>query len=321
MRACLAVLALALLSGCIDDLPSGVVLERPRVLGARLAIDGDPGRAAPRPGEQATLQFFTAAPGDATWSAALTACVAAPSFAGVPGCQGEPFAVAPPGPPGPAPSFDFTVPDASAFAGGADAILFAGVLCADGTPSATLDEAMLPTCDGDAPTREVITFRLPVALGDATPNQHPTLDDETLTIDGATWALPDSPPATGCASAPATDALPRLTLQDEETPSEVVFTSAPEDREAYQELVITDQAPTFVDAREDITLTHLATAGSFERFTTEVFDDDAPSPRVEWTHPVAEDVPADGLTVRFVFVARDGRGGMDWTERVACVVP
>ena len=76
-----------------------------------------------------------------------------------------------------------------------------------------------------------------------------------------------------------------------------------------------------VDSREDLTITHLATAGEFARLTTIVFDDDAPDPEVEWVHPEADDVPADGLTVRFIFTVRDGRAGMDWVERAACVVP
>jgi hypothetical protein len=68
-------------------------------------------------------------------------------------------------------------------------------------------------------------------------------------------------------------------------------------------------------------VTHVATAGLFSRLQTEVFDDDAPDPEVIWRHPDADEVPEDGLTVRFWFVVRDGRGGMDWVERAVCVVP
>lgn len=315
------VLALPLLPACIDELPSGVLLERPRVLGARAEIEGEPERASPRPGEDAVLRFHTVSNDGAGWTAALTACVAAPALMGFSACAGDPFAFAAPGAPTGSPELAFAVPGPEAFEGSAGSLLFAGVLCANGTPSPEPDPTtMLPTCDGEGATTEVITFELPVALGVEPPNQHPSLSDETITIDDVTWGLPADPPAAGCASAPENGSLPHIALRDEESPSELVFTSDPADRERYQELVF-GETPTLVDAREDLTITHVASAGRFERLTTEVFDDDAPDPRVEWEHPPPEDVPADGLTIRFHFVIRDGRGGMDWTERAACLVP
>lgn len=313
------VMLLPLLPACIDEIPDGTLLERPRVLGARIQIEGEPERASPRPGEDATLEVFTASNDGATWTGALTACVEAPSFMGIPGCAGMPFAFSAPGAPTESPELALSLPDASAFAGGSSSILIAGVLCSGGTPSTETDESMLPVCEPAEATREVITFSVPVALGMQPPNQHPTLADETFFIDDMEWAPPDAPPASGCASATG-PALPRVPWTDEENPSVLRFTSDPADREEYQELVL-GETPMFIDSREDLQVTHLASAGDFQRLETEVFSDDAPDPSVEWAHPPQEDIPAEGLTVRFFFIVRDGRAGMDWTERALCLVP
>ncbi|HJL20513.1 MAG TPA: hypothetical protein RMH99_32900 [Sandaracinaceae bacterium LLY-WYZ-13_1] len=298
-------------AGCIDDLPSGVRIERPRVLAVRVRIDGEPQRAQPRPGETITLRWLTAPEGGA-WTGALTACVAAPGNTGLPRCMGEPFAIAPPGPPSARPTFTLTMPEDAA-----GEVLIGGVLCEGGTPA--LPEDGLPTCEGESATTELVTFDLSLAT-DQPPNRHPSWDDETFMLDGVTWTAPDDPPATGCAEAAGGAALPRVPRRGEEEPSAVRFSSSPDDREAFEELVYGDP-PSIEEMREELLVSHVATAGLFSRLSTEVFDDDAPAPEVSWRHPDAEDVPDDGLTVRFWFVVRDGRGGMDWVERAACVVP
>lgn len=313
------VLLLPLLPACMDDIPDGALLERPRVLGARMVFENEPERASPRPGEQGTLQFFTASNDGATWTGALTACVEAPSFSGIPGCAGDPFAFSLPGAPTESPELAMQIPDASAFTSLESSILVLGVLCSGGTPSMETDASMLPTCDPPEATREVITFSIPVAVGMAPANQHPTWADETIFIDDVAWEPPEAPPETGCASQTGAS-LPRVSWTDEENPSVLRFTSAPADREEFQELVLGEQ-PMFVDSREDLQITHIASAGDMQRLNTEVFSDDAPDPSVEWIHPLQEDIPEDGLTVRFIFVVRDGRAGMDWTERVLCLVP
>ncbi|MGE0788357.1 MAG: hypothetical protein AB7S26_21970 [Sandaracinaceae bacterium] len=314
-----AVLALIALPACIDDLPSGALLERPRVLGARLVVDADPSRAWPAPEEAARLAFFTA-PRATPWAYALAGCVSAPQVGGIAGCAGDPFAVGAAPSSTDEPAFAFGVPPQSTLRPGAT-LLFAGVFCANGTPSVTPDETTgLPTCDGDDATTEVVTFSLPVAMPPTPANLHPELEDDAILLDDAAWPpSAEDPPVSGCASTVGEASFPRVTRTDAESPSRVSFAIDPSYREAYQELVF-GETPMLVDARETLTLTHIADAGRVTRLTTEVFDDET-VPFVEWEHPAAEDVPSDGLTVRFVFVVRDGRGGMARATRAACVVP
>jgi hypothetical protein len=294
------------------DLPNGTVVNRPRVLGVRIDVEGDPARAEPRPGESVTLRWLVVPGGDA-WMSALTACVAAPANTGFPGCAEAPFAFAPPGTPSPSPSFALSVPVGAA----GRSILVAGVLCANGVP--TLPEEGLPDCEGEDATTERVIFTFDVA-GDAPPNQHPSWAEQTFTIDEQAWDAPPAElPTSGCAAVAGAPALPRITRRIEDEPSTITFTTRAEDRETYDELVL-GEMPTFETRREDLRITHAATGGFFPRLSTEVFDDEAPTPNVPWRHPTEEEVPEDGLTVRFWFVMRDGRGGMDWIERAACVV-
>jgi hypothetical protein len=132
--------------------------------------------------------------------------------------------------------------------------------------------------------------------------------------------LSETLPETGCASVAGAASFPRVEQRGEDDPSVVTFTTSSTDRETYQALVL-GEMPSFVARQEDLRITHAATAGQFARLFTEVFDDESPTPEVPWRHPAAEDVPEEGLTVRFWMVLRDPRGGMDWTERALCVVP
>ena len=74
--------------------------------------------------------------------------------------------------------------------------------------------------------------------------------------------------------------------------------------------------------REVITLSHFASGGELERQFS-VWEGDAVAlpegSEIEWT-PTAITPSADGTLVRFWFVARDGRGGLSFRTRAACVV-
>src|SRR4051812_39974984 len=82
-----------LLLGCDDSLKSVSLIEETRVLGARVAVASDPTRSSPRPGEEATLRLFMAAPnGTPHLSYTLSVCPASPVNSGFPSCAGAPFA-------------------------------------------------------------------------------------------------------------------------------------------------------------------------------------------------------------------------------------
>lgn len=317
MRNVACVLSLLLLPACGDMLANGATLDRPRVLGVRVDVEGDPTRAAPGPGETTTLRWLVASPDALLWSGAVTACLAAPSQTGAPSCAGEPFAVAPSGAPSLEPAMTFTMPDAPAFEGSTGDVLLLGVLCAGAVPT-------LEGCGADAAEEEVVTFRFGADLGLAPPNHHPSIADEAFTYDGRPWAAPPADlPATGCASRPDDDALPRATWRPEEEDVDgppIVMTTQPSDREPYLELVF-GETPMMVESREELTVSMIVSAGTLPRRQTVIFDDEALDVSIPWTHPPLDEVPADGLTVELIAVARDGRGGMDWTRRVLCLVP
>ena len=75
--------------------------------------------------------------------------------------------------------------------------------------------------------------------------------------------------------------------------------------------------------REVITLSHFTSGGELERQFSVWEGDVVAMPEgseIEWT-PTDITPSADGTLVRFWFVARDGRGGLTFTTRAACVVP
>ena len=301
-------------SACTADLADGSLLDRPRVFGARLVVEGDDSRAEPFFGESVTVRWLVDSPArDAEWTSAVTACVSGPAIQGIPVCASEPFAIAPPTTSA-APTFSFTVPDADVF-GAAPRIAIAGVLCANGTP--TLPDDGLPECEPETATREIVTFIVDVATS-APPNRHPSFRDDALELDGDPWPAPtEPPPATGCARGESSPGFPDVRRLSDEEPSVLRATTDADDREVYQRLVFGEDAPRLVEDREDLTISHIATAGTMQRPRSEVFEDAMPAASVEWTHP--DEVPAGGLTVRFLFVLRDGRGGVDLAERALCL--
>jgi len=78
--------------------------------------------------------------------------------------------------------------------------------------------------------------------------------------------------------------------------------------------------------REAAQVSAFTTLGSFatQFGTVPASDERAATPvRFKWTAPSAADaqLAEEGRVVRFVFVVRDGRGGLDATTRTLCLVP
>ena len=62
MLLCALAAVVALVAGCSNDLPAASRLERTRVLGARVRVAADPGRADAEPGESAAIEWLVAGP-------------------------------------------------------------------------------------------------------------------------------------------------------------------------------------------------------------------------------------------------------------------
>ena len=297
---------LSLLGACeMVETNRGTVIERTRVLGAHVAVTGDPARATPRPGETADVTWLVTAP-EQTPPLGWAFVVCAPGPAGE-DCGGEPLAVFQGHPQGGAvmPNFQIAVPSAASL-GTTRALSIAGMICADSEPQ--LSPSGPPTCtqggDGTA-----VVLSVPLEL-DGDRNTNPSLAGNPLWIDGQPW------PAAGTACAD----LPQITAGTKDHVLRLGTT--PGDREPY--MAMQGDPPRPVALRESLQISQFTTAGKLERpFSTvdSAVSDDESIADVKYEAPAATLVPAEGLVVRFTFVARDLRGGTDWTTRSLCVRP
>jgi hypothetical protein len=278
--------------GCDEPLKSVELVAEPRVLGARVEVAGDPERAAPAPGETATISLLVAAPQlQPSLGFALAVCAAAPRRGGRAACVDQPFALVSSaiGQADTA-SIGFDVPEDLDPSG---RLALLGIICPAGSPRA--DGA---SCDGDSAGTPV---QLELELAhDGDVNANPELDAEHIFFDDAMW--PDQTAVDGdCAGLGfvevAVGSEHRITVQLDES-----------DRDPLP------RASKLDPSRESLQLAHFATAGDLSRaFDTIAWDTDELRREVTWTAP-----QTPGLT-RFWIVLRDFRGGSAFVERSACV--
>jgi hypothetical protein len=295
-RAGLLALALSFGSGCSEPLSNVETIDKTRVLAAKVEVAGDPTRAAPLPGEDVTVGLLVVAPEiEPSIAFRLSACLASDSPFGPPACGGEPLAVVESlEPVAAAPELAFQAPpDAT----GDERLVVQGSVCRAGT---SLVEAPSVACS-DGASAQAVT--LDFALDDGShPNSNPEL--ASITFDGA--ELPaDSAMTTDCAElpeVPAGSGEHRLRVELPESSRDPVEQRSPED-------------PT----RESLLLSYFVTRGGLDHAWSAI-DSGAPNAvgSALWTVPERVDSPA---LARFVFVVRDGRGGSDFAERRACIVP
>lgn len=281
------------LFGCDDPLKNVELVAEPRVLGARVEVLNDPGRAAPAPGETATVTFLLASPAlEQTLGFALSACPAATRQGARTECAAEPFAqVTSADGEAEIASLSFDVP-ADLEASGRIAVQ--GILCPFGSPN---QEGT--ACDG-VETGTSVTLALELSR-DGDVNLNPTLEPESLSFDDQAW--PDLPAGEGDCTG--------LGYAEVAAGSEHTFQVVLDelDRDAVPHPQALD--PT----RESLQLSHFATAGNLSRaFESIAWDSDELVRRTTWTAP-----KQPGL-VRFWLVLRDLRAGSDFLERSVCVL-
>jgi hypothetical protein len=290
-------------AGCGGDLPKASLLERTRVLGARVHVDADPGRADALPGETAPIEWLVAgprAPAALAWAFALCtgidgACADTPAMPV--GGTGLPIVT------------PFLVP---ALGGDAQRPLALGAVCDGGAPGWD-PAAAEPTCGGGAASATVARFDIPTPAAGAAPNRHPALANDVVELAGAPW---DAMPA-GDAGEPCdtSGGLPLVTAGSPELRIRLVTDA--DDRETFP------PAPGATPQLEELQLSSFATAGELAgSYETIPASDTRPDADLvaRWTPPAAADVPPGGLTVQFHLVVRDGRGGLDWLHRALCAV-
>jgi hypothetical protein len=298
-----------LLVACGDPIHPQQVIEKTRVLAARVEVQTDPERATPEPGEEATARWLVVSPGkmpDVGWT--LVACEPTPVASGVSECEKRPFATAlVDSGDATTPELIFTVPKQYSSA----TVLVAGVLCFGGTPPQVDDMLRAwpraSRCDGGR--AQAVTLEVAAEQNADSANLNPSLQDDRFELDGEPWLVPPSDIDADCAGGAGSAELPLVSSASREL--EVRYVSVGSDRE-----------PTSDGSGESLLLAFFSTAGKLERTFTVIEwtgESSERSASVDWTLP--KHPAKSGQLVRFYFVARDSRGGADWTDRAVCVVP
>jgi len=308
-----ATVAMLLAAGCSNDLPLASVLERTRVIGARVEVASDPGRAEVAPGESATVEWIVtgpAAPTSLDWAFAL--CTTAANGAT---CKDAPQPIATgSGQPVVAP---FTAPDAATL--GTDFLpMMLGEVCADGTLGFD-PNTQLGTCTGAGASGTSANFVVPVTPDGATPNRHPVLANDVVQLGGVDWD-PATATATAGDACDATTGLPVVSATatgQDAVKQEIRIVSDGDDRETYT------PAGATTAQLEELQISNFTTTGKFESSYAAIFSTDTRPDAdviVKWEPPAAADLSGGGEVVMFYFVVRDLRGGLDWTSRALCTI-
>jgi hypothetical protein len=301
-------------SGCGEPLVAPELVQGNRILGARTEADVAPSLASVAPGQSATLRWFAVSPsGPAALGWAFSICIAAPVSRDLPICAAPSFAhFANPTPTVDEPRLHFSMPDEQSLHG-AEQVTANGAFCTSGSPSLGSSDAdpFAAHCPDPAERPLLATMGILVARDDNA-NLSPSLQSAQVELDAASWSSwrEPSPNGPGCL-----DLAPMVpSVKAASHSHEITLTLAGDQSEPLA--VVSSHSAT----RETIQLSHYVTAGELERAYS-IVDFEQPPARVKlhWSAPAV--VAADGQLVRFYFVVRDGRGGVDWTTRAVCVVP
>lgn len=287
----LALACFAVVAACDDPIARGWLVDRTRVLGARVEATAEPTRASLRSGEEAKVTWLIASP-SAPPPIGLTFAVCAPpegNFA-APHCDSPVLAFGSRSPMFGALETTFVVPPAAG-----DQLLVLAAFCAEGMPA--LDATKF---SGACPRGEPLLASLVLTLGGA--NVSPSIADDAIVLDDLVLP-PTTAGAPGTACAPSPDA-PLLPADGRTHKLAFRFSDA--------------QRETFAGGREALLLTHVVTAGELERQYSAFDPDEAPKiATVEWKPPSPAEVEG-GRLVEITFVLRDGRGGSSFARRAVC---
>jgi len=331
------IFGLLLIGACAESfLPASAVVDL-RVIGALVEIEGKPGRANPDPGDMVQVSNLVIdrgfppteppeppplSPPPLQWR--LVACIPAASVLAIPICQDvipcDGCEETPPDDPLTLPIVRFQVPTAEELdAAEATRVVLQGVICANGAPAA-LDaiirfvtgeiDVLEPCADPDDEGR-FISAEILIEEQPDNPNLNPNIEDVTLNADP--WPPPfDQGVPRDQADSDCADLVDDRSMLPRADGSISVI-QVETNGESFQQYVEDDMLVT-----EEIQVSWLADGGAFESSFSFIADP-ARSAIIQWAPPGFP--PESGSVVRFNFVIRDGRGGIDHLERGLCVVP
>lgn len=323
-RALTTLVGCLLLLGCGETLDPASLLNKTRPLGVRFNVEGDPARTRPEPGETLNLTLLMAhAAEELPVSFFAVFCVPAESTIGVPFCatddEGNPLLMG-----GVRsgndvlgdPTFQLDIPTDEELdaLGVTESLLMLGAVCQGRLASITglanlFESESVNPCSSEEDDGAILSTTVTLLRGDVQVNANPGIAG--LTLNGEDWDSVPAPTdtATGCMGM----GLPEA--RQGADPLVIVLTPAGNARESY-DAVVDDELMT---VREALQVTGLSTAGEMQRTFTFIDESDDVAD-VEWLPP-EEGTPADGTRVRFEFVMRDGRGGLDRVRRQLCLLP
>lgn len=293
VRVALAVFAFT--AACDDPPGRAWLVERPRVLAARVSAISEPVRASIAPAEEMRITWLVVgpnAPPRAAWAAAV--CAAPAGRVADPRCEG----VTAPNATGTADGsgevvMNLAAPPATAL-GDAEELLVVASFCEGGAPA--LDPARFEaSCAGGG---EAILASVRVRLAGAGRNQNPDIAHDAVRFDDGIV----SPPSARGAGGPCTPGLD-APLARAGSGHAFVFRLRGDQREP----------------NETMLLTSVVTAGELDRAFSSIEPAEA-VPKdlaIPWTAPA--DVADGGRLVEAFFVLRDGRGGSAFARRTICV--
>lgn len=285
---------LALSSACDDSFSRGWLVDRTRVLGARVEATAEPSRSSIAPGEHVRLTWLVGAPsGPPALGWAFATCASPPGFVPVPRCAGGALTTGAGGGDDELVVMELDAPSQEKL-GDASEILVLAAFCEHGEPA--LDPMRFEaSCSAGG---EAILASLNLRTTSAGPNRNPEIADDAVTFDGVAMA----PRAAGmtCSSAEAPVAAAG-------TEHAFGFVFRGDEREP--------------PANEALVLSHVATSGELDRQYSSLDVGEA-TPKVvtiPWTSPPRDQVSDEGRLVEIFFVLRDGRGGTAFARRAVCV--
>jgi hypothetical protein len=291
---------------CEDPLTDPALIAGPRIVGARVGAELEPGVAEPGAGQAASIDWLVLSDQPGSFTARVAWCIAAPTVLGAPRCEWEAFAEeSRVGSFGEPITLGFSLPPELE---PGDAWLAWIGICEAGEASFDPATSAFRCAEGE-PLSGFYRGFVPAGA----PNRNPSLADDTLVLDGAAWLAPAPGPAPVAGEPCRGRGLPELSAEQR---SSVLFELGGDDREALENVPGTYAA----HARESLVYTHLATHPGLDRAFSAI-DYDATELSFEVPFDAEQQPGPYGETLRFFLLVRDERGGVDWLTRQACLLP